>query len=72
MRRSTAIWSGGFAVIKDVPKTMVYELADLRNFGRAVSRDPEAYSGTALPRQNCAPIKRMKTVCRRTPCWIPF
>ena len=38
--------AGGFAVIKDVPKTMVYELATSEECVAAVSGDPEADSGT--------------------------
>ena len=64
--------AGGFAVIKDVPKTMVYELADLRNAIGPAPVIPETDSGRDLRRRNCAPIKRMRTVCRRMTSWIPF
>ena len=39
--------AGGFAVIKDVPKTMVYELAKFRNARGPSPVIPEAHPGTA-------------------------
>ena len=61
--------AGGFAVIKDVPKTMVYELARRRNRA-AGSRHPQTRFWIGRRRLNCGPIKKTKTVCRRIRYWI--
>ena len=60
--------AGGFAVIKDVPKTLVYELV------RAPQRARRARAGPALGdrarrrRPSCAPDQLDRTRCRPTSC----
>ena len=61
--------AGGFAVIKDVPKTMVYELARRRN-GVAERRDSQAHSRSARRPLSCGPIKRTRTAFLRIRSWI--
>ena len=59
---------GGLAVISDVPKTMVYQLA------RAVNEGGEIIPGRRWknrPRPSCAPIRPTRTPCPRTICWTP-
>jgi NAD+ synthase (glutamine-hydrolysing) len=65
--------AGGFAVIKDVAKTLVYRLASGRTAARAPRRrqrgpgDPRAHHH-ARPRPNCAPTRPTRTACRPTTC----
>ena len=59
--------AGGLAVISDVSKTMVYDLARLVN--REANVIPEEII-TKAPLRNCAPIKPIRTRCRRTTCSI--
>ena len=63
--------AGGFAVIKDVPKTMVYALARWRNAqdgppGHSRVRHPARAVGGAPAR-----TRRTRTRCRPTRCSIP-
>ena len=60
--------AGGFAVIKDVAKTLVYRLCHYatrsvaRSFReRVITRPPSA--------PNCAPTRPTRTACRRMTCW---
>ena len=58
--------AGGFAVIKDVPKTLVYRLAVWRN------RDGEVIPEriiTRPPRPSCVPTRPTRTACRPMMCW---
>ena len=71
--------AGGFAVIKDVPKTLVYRLCEWRNSpaGHA-PHQPTAPSARAPhpsldPRaapQSCAPTSATRTPCRHMSCSI--
>ena len=60
--------AGGFAAIKDVPKTLVYELvAPPQRAGRAASSSrPRCSSGR--PRPSCAPTSSTATPCPPTTC----
>jgi len=56
--------AGGFAAIKDVPKTLVYRLAEYRDTikpGNSPARVPMA----ARPRPSWRPTRRIRTACRR-------
>ena len=59
--------AGGFAVIKDVPKTLVYELVRHRN---AVSPTPLVPGSVieARPLQSCGPASSTRTRSHRTRC----
>ena len=62
--------AGGFAVLKDVPKTLVYDLARWRN----ENRQPHLGYSPSHHRQNrpvlsLDPTRRMKTHCPHTPFW---
>ena len=65
LRHAVRGHGGGFAVIKDVPKTLVYELCEYRNARRhrPASRAP---SSTSPPRPSCARTSATTTACRRT------
>ena len=56
--------AGGFAVIKDVPKMLVYALCAWRNAtsGRATRRSPDAVSRSRRAR-SCGPTSRTPTRC---------
>ena len=67
--------AGGFAVIKDVPKTLVYELARYRNT-RSAAVIPRASRSTKPPSRRAAPRPDATTTrCRPTRCstrsWRP-
>jgi NAD+ synthase (glutamine-hydrolysing) len=66
--------AGGFAVIKDVFKTEVFALARWRNANDPSARGsipfPSA-SSRVRPAPSCAPIRRIRTACRTTRCWMP-
>ena len=59
--------AGGFAVIKDCPKLLVYRLVDVR-----ARRDPtppsRSRSWSARRRPSCAPTRATRTRCRPTRC----
>jgi NAD+ synthase (glutamine-hydrolysing) len=57
--------AGGFAVIKDVPKTLVYRLTDLRN-ARDESRPVPESIVTRRPAPSCARTRRTRTRCPTT------
>ena len=59
--------AGGFAVIKDVPKTLVYKLAEYRNSRGDKPVIPQA-SSTRRPRPSCGRTRRTRTRCRPTRC----
>ena len=61
--------AGGLALLSDVPKTMVYALADLINRERELI--PRA-SIEKPPPPNCVRIKRTRIPCRPTTCWTGF
>ena len=67
--------AGGFAVIKDVPKTLVYELCRYRNARAARRRRPRARSPTrswSRPRRpNCGPTSATTSRCRPTTSSTP-
>ena len=46
--------AGGFAVIKDVPKTLVYELCEARNAAGGRPTSSRGRSSTSRPRPSCA------------------
>ncbi|AIT24860.1 NAD+ synthetase [Bordetella holmesii 44057] len=54
--------AGGFAVIKDVPKTLVYRLAAWRNTQGDII--PERII-TRPPRRSCVRTRKTRTACRR-------
>ena len=61
--------AGGFAPIKDVPKTLVYELANWRNAqpgGDAA--DPRTHDRRSPPARSCDPTRWTRTRCRPTTC----
>ena len=69
--------AGGFAVIKDVPKTLVYRLCEWRNSAgpalEGISRRAPARTARYPPRSSsahrppsCAPTSATRTRCRRT------
>ena len=47
--------AGGFAVIKDVPKTLVYELVRATSTRGPAARSSRSRSSTARPRPSCGP-----------------
>ena len=59
--------AGGFAVIKDVAKTLVYRLADYRNAACA-SVHPATHPRARRRRPSCARTRPTRTACRRTTC----
>ena len=65
---------GGFAVIKDVPKTLVYELCRYRNELAAKDGDPEPIpaggAGRRRRRPNFVPTSATTSPCRPTTCSI--
>ena len=58
--------AGGFAVIKDIEKTLVYALARWRNDDGGADRGRR--SSSARPRPSCAPASATRTRCRPTTC----
>ncbi len=58
--------AGGFAVIKDVPKQLVYRLARLRNERAGGGADPRPICSPGRPRPSCAPTSATTTRCRPT------
>ena len=63
--------AGGFAPIKDVPKTLVWQLARWRNAARRSRRPGSAHSEIARSasrrRRSCGPASSTPTRSRRTP-----
>lgn len=49
--------AGGFAVIKDVPKTLVYQLCEYRNAVAAAAGDPEPIPATVLTKAPSAELR---------------
>ena len=64
--------AGGFAVIKDVPKTLVYELCEWRNHnGNSHAVIPQAI----INKPPSAELKKTswtRTLCQPTTCWTPW
>ena len=60
--------AGGFAVLKDVAKTLVYELSRWRNTVSEVI--PERII-TRAPSAELRPDQKTRTACRNTRCWTP-
>ena len=60
--------AGGFAVIKDVPKTLVYELVRHRNARSRAASWCRHRCSSAPPPPSCAPISSTRTRCRPTRC----
>ena len=60
--------AGGYAVIKDVPKQLVYALCRYRNTVGGRARHPAERHRQAAKRGNYARIRRTKIRCRRTAC----
>ena len=58
--------AGGFAVIKDVPKTLVYELARYRNHRAPGHAHPGVGPRAPCLRQNCARTRPIRTASRPT------
>ena len=58
---------GGLAVISDVPKTLVYRLAALRQFARP--RDSARLRSPSRLRPSCVRTRRTATRCRPMTCW---
>ena len=63
--------AGGFAVIKDVPKTLVYELARHRNASPA-ARSSRRRRSTSRRAPSCGQTSSTPTRCRRTRSSIPI
>ena len=71
--------AGGLAVIKDVPKTLVYRLCEWRNAWLARPRQLASSSAQAPrsprrsshapPPRSCAPSSATRTRCPRMSCW---
>ena len=61
--------AGGFAVIKDVFKLLVYRLVRWRNEHRGPRADSRTRCSSARPRRSCGRISSTRTRCRRTRCW---
>ena len=62
---------GGFAPIKDVPKTLVWELARWRNERGGSAARPRRSRRTRSPsrrRRSCGPARSTPTRCRTTSC----
>ena len=62
--------AGGFAVIKDVPKTLVYALCDDLNERAGPRADPAARASRSRRRRSSRPVSSTPTRCRRTTCSI--
>jgi NAD+ synthase (glutamine-hydrolysing) len=66
--------AGGFAVIKDVLKTLVFAwragAMPTTPYGTGANPIPSA-SSPVRPAPSCARIRRTRTACRRTRCWMP-
>ena len=60
--------AGGFAPIKDVPKTLVYELARWRNAQAAASGEPQPIPERTITKP---PERRAAARTRRTPTRCP-
>ena len=58
--------AGGLAVIKDVPKQLVYELVEHRNERAGRELVPAARCSSARRRRSCAPTSSTRTRCRPT------
>ena len=58
--------AGGFAVIKDVPKTLVYRLVDWRDAARRRAGRCRARSSTARRAPSCGRTRRTPTRCPTT------
>ena len=58
--------AGGFAVIKDVPKTLVYELVRAPQRARRAPSWSRPRCSSARPRPSCAPTSSTATRCRPT------
>ena len=63
----TATSAGGFAVIKDVPKTLVYRARRVRATRTSRARPPMPRIGRSIARRapSCAPTSATPTRCRR-------
>ena len=66
--RSTATSAGGFAVIKDVPKLLVYELCRDRNAAAGPRAHPRVGARPSRRRPSCAPTSATTRACRPTRC----
>ena len=62
--------AGGFAVLKDIPKTLVYRLCALPQ--QPGPRDSGADHHARRRRRNCGPTRPTRTRCRRTTCSTAF
>ena len=60
--------AGGFAVIKDVPKLLVYELCRCRNAGRGPGRSSRRRCSSSRRRPSCGPTSATTRACRPTRC----
>ena len=60
--------AGGFAVLKDVPKTLVYRLVDYRNAQRRPRADPAVDPRSRRRRAELEPTSATRTPCRPTTC----
>ena len=60
--------AGGFAVIKDVAKTLVYRLVRLEERARAREVDPRAHHDPAAVGRVARRTRPTRTACRRTTC----
>ena len=58
--------AGGFAVIKDVPKTLVFQLARRARRPRGRRAHPARSSSRGRRRPSCAPTRTTRTRCRPT------
>ena len=66
---------GGFAPLKDVPKTLVWQLSQLAQRGGRAQRpdraDPAELHHQAAHRPSCGPARWTRTPCRPTRPWTP-
>ena len=60
--------AGGFAVIKDVPKTLVYRLVDCRNARDAEHPVPQSIIDRAAERRAARRTRTTRTRCPTTTC----
>ena len=60
--------AGGFAVIKDVPKTLVYALARYRNARAGRDDHPASRDRRSRRRPSCGRTSSTRTRCRPTTC----